>query len=81
MPRIDITNPARSSESLLVIDDRYNTLFITRALLQLAPVMHSKLADALNRTLGTQFTCFTSTHKSTNTDAKGAARRRLDPQL
>jgi len=61
MPRIDITNPARSSESLLVIDDRYNTLIITRALLQLAPVMHSKLADALNRTLGTQFTCFTST--------------------
>jgi hypothetical protein len=61
MPRIDITNPARSSESLLVIDDRYNTLIITHALLQLAPVMHSKLADALNRTLGTQFTCFTST--------------------
>jgi hypothetical protein len=47
--RIDITNPLRRFDSVLVLDEQHNALVVKRALLQLPAVMLSKLADALNR--------------------------------
>ena len=49
--RIDITNPLRRFDSVLVLDEQHNALVVKRALLQLPAVMLSKLADALNRCL------------------------------
>ena len=47
--RIDITNPLRRFESVLVLDERHNALVVSKALLHLLPVMLSKLADSFNR--------------------------------
>ncbi len=47
--RIEITNPLRRFDSVLVLDEQHNALVVRRALLQLPAVMLSKLADALNR--------------------------------
>lgn len=49
--RIDITNPLRRFDSVMVLDEQHNALVVKRALLQLPAVMLSKLADALNRCL------------------------------
>lgn len=50
--RIDVTNPMRKFESVLVVDEQHNALVVTSALLQLLPLMLAKLADSINRTLG-----------------------------
>jgi len=54
--RVDVTNPLRKFESVLVVDERHNALVVTGALLQLLPMMLAKLADSLNRTLGSVLT-------------------------
>lgn len=54
--RIDVTNPMRKLESVLVVDERHNVLVVTSALLQLLPLMLAKLADSINRTLGSVLT-------------------------